>query len=303
MTIGKIKGSTLLITCGMMLLMAVGFILFADSASAHGYIESPKSRAYLCKQGENINCGPVQYEPQSVEGPGTFPKFGPPDGQIAGAGVFPDLDVQKVDRWKRVNLKGGKNTFQWHLTAPHRTTEWKYYITKKNWDPNKPLSRDALELEPFCYINDAGKKPSTTVTHECNVPTDRSGYHLILGVWEIDDTQNAFYQVIDVNLNNGDSGNGGTKDPDNGDTEDPDNGGTEEPSKGSEWKAQVSYQVGDQVTYQGKTYQCRQSHTSQTGWEPPKVPALWKEEKKVQSHEAEQERSFWEKLTSYFGWE
>ncbi len=52
--------------------------------------------------------------------------------------------------------------------------------------------------------NDGGVRPETTVTLEANVPTDRSGYHLILAVWEIADTGNAFYQVIDVNLvNNG----------------------------------------------------------------------------------------------------
>jgi hypothetical protein len=33
--------------------------------------------------------------------------------------------------------------------------------------------------------------------------------------------------------------------------------------------------VGEEVTYNGVTYKCRQSHTSQVGWEPPNVPALW----------------------------
>lgn len=28
-------------------------------------------------------------------------------------------------------------------------------------------------------------------------------------------------------------------------------------------------------TYAGTTYACIQSHTTRTGWEPPKVPALW----------------------------
>ena len=42
-----------------------------------------------------------------------------------------------------------------------------------------------------------------------------------------------------------------------------------------EWKAGVAYKVGDVVTYQGPQYQCRQAHTSQVGWEPPKVLALW----------------------------
>ena len=47
------------------------------------------------------------------------------------AGHFPALDVQTVDRWKKVTLNGGTNIFKWKLTAPHSTKEWKYYITKK----------------------------------------------------------------------------------------------------------------------------------------------------------------------------
>ncbi|MBK5432484.1 lytic polysaccharide monooxygenase [Bacillus sp. TH25] len=177
---------------------------FSEKASAHGYVESPASRSYLCKQGVNVNCGLVQYEPQSVEGIGGFPQLGPSDGQIAGAGHFPALDAQSVDRWKKVTLNGGTNTFKWKLTAPHSTKEWKYYITKKDWNPNMPLTRSSLDLVPFYVKNDGGVRPGTTVTHEANVPTDRSGYHLILAVWEIADTGNAFYQVIDVNLvNNG----------------------------------------------------------------------------------------------------
>ncbi|MBO1582585.1 lytic polysaccharide monooxygenase [Bacillus sp. XF8] len=192
-----------MLSCGV-LFTGVFTFGFTEKASAHGYVESPASRSYLCKQGVNTNCGPIQYEPQSVEGPGSFPQLGPSDGQIAGAGHFPDLDVQTVDRWKKVTLSGGKNTFQWKLTAPHSTKEWKYYITKKDWDPNKPLSRSDLDLVPFYVKNDGGIRPGTTVIHEANVPTDRNGYHLILAVWEIADTGNAFYQVIDVNLvNNG----------------------------------------------------------------------------------------------------
>lgn len=177
---------------------------FAGKASAHGYVESPASRAYLCKQGVNVNCGLVQYEPQSIEARGSFPQLGPSDGQIAGGGIFPELDAQSIDRWEKVTLNGGKNTFQWKLTAPHSTREWKYYITKKDWDPNKPLTRSQLETIPFYQKNDGGVRPGNTVVHEANVPTDRSGYHLILAVWEIADTPNAFYQVIDINLvNNG----------------------------------------------------------------------------------------------------
>lgn len=43
----------------------------------------------------------------------------------------------------------------------------------------------------------------------------------------------------------------------------------------AEWKAGATYKVGDRVTYEGTEYECRQSHTAQAGWEPPRVLALW----------------------------
>ena len=43
-----------------------------------------------------------------------------------------------------------------------------------------------------------------------------------------------------------------------------------------EWAAGVKYGVGSVVTYSGVKYECLQAHTSLIGWEPPRVPALWK---------------------------
>lgn len=42
-----------------------------------------------------------------------------------------------------------------------------------------------------------------------------------------------------------------------------------------EWTTGVLYRVNDEVTYQGPRYRCRQQHTSQVGWQPPAVLALW----------------------------
>ncbi len=39
----------------------------------------------------------------------------------------------------------------------------------------------------------------------------------------------------------------------------------------------INYAVGDRVRYEGKLYKCVQAHTSQIGWEPPNVPALFTE--------------------------
>lgn len=42
-----------------------------------------------------------------------------------------------------------------------------------------------------------------------------------------------------------------------------------------EWEAGVSYSVGAIRRRNGALYRCVQAHTSQEGWEPEKVPALW----------------------------
>ena len=42
-----------------------------------------------------------------------------------------------------------------------------------------------------------------------------------------------------------------------------------------EWQPDTKYEVGDRRQYNGLLYRCVQGHTSQDGWEPPNVPALW----------------------------
>ena len=41
------------------------------------------------------------------------------------------------------------------------------------------------------------------------------------------------------------------------------------------WAPNTAYAVGALVMYQSVEYKCIQAHTSQVGWEPPNVPALW----------------------------
>lgn len=41
------------------------------------------------------------------------------------------------------------------------------------------------------------------------------------------------------------------------------------------WAPDLTVAVGDYYTYDGITYVVIQAHTTQVGWEPPNVPALW----------------------------
>ncbi|WP_200966325.1 lytic polysaccharide monooxygenase, partial [Insulibacter thermoxylanivorax] len=186
----------LLFIAGTLLLIIICSILTADRASAHGWIMD--SRSDLCYRGINTDCGRVMYEPWSIEGPGNFPNGGVPDGQIASGSVFLELDEQSFDRWHKVEMTGGPYTFHWRMVANHSTDYWDYYITREGWDPNEPLKRSDLEL--FCRYEDNSALPPMDVYHDCFIPNDREGYHVIVGVWDIFDTPNAFYQVMDVNL-------------------------------------------------------------------------------------------------------
>jgi hypothetical protein len=47
------------------------------------------------------------------------------------------------------------------------------------------------------------------------------------------------------------------------------------------WAAGVAYAVNDAVSYDGNRWTCTQAHTSQVGWEPPAVPALWRDDGEV----------------------
>ncbi|EMS76515.1 chitin binding protein [Enterococcus durans IPLA 655] len=177
----------------------LGLFGFGTSGFAHGYVTSPGSRAYFGTAAAgnlNQNVGRAQWEPQSIEAPkNTFI-----DGKLASAGVtgFEPLDEQTATRWHKSVINPGNLTISWNLTAQHRTSTWDYYITKTGWNPNTPLKISDFEL--IAQIDDKATVPPKIVNQTITVPQDRKGYHVILAVWNISDTTNAFYQAIDVNI-------------------------------------------------------------------------------------------------------
>lgn len=43
------------------------------------------------------------------------------------------------------------------------------------------------------------------------------------------------------------------------------------------WSVDTAYEVEQRIRYRDKLYHVVQAHTSQEGWEPPTIPALWTE--------------------------
>ncbi|MGW8380798.1 lytic polysaccharide monooxygenase auxiliary activity family 9 protein [Streptomyces sp. ODS28] len=143
-------------------------------ASAHGWVTSPPSRQDQCAKG-TVSCGPIKWEPQSVEGPKGLKSCS------GGNSQFKELDDDSKG-WK-VTPVGQTTSFTWKLTARHATSTWQYYAGGKK----------------IAEFNDGGKRPGETVTHQVNFG-GLTGKQKVLAVWNIADTANAFYACTDVKV-------------------------------------------------------------------------------------------------------
>jgi chitin-binding protein len=243
--------------------VAAGLVATGSAASAHGYVSAPPSRQALCAQRAVADCGQIQFEPQSVEGPKGLRRC---DGGLAQFSVLSD----ESRAWPARSV-GGAVDFTWVFTARHRTANWEYFIGNTR----------------VAVVDGGNAQPEAVVTHRINLSAF-PGRRTVLAVWNIGDTPMAFYNCIDLNI----GGGGGdpqpapsTTPPTTPPTTTPTNPPATQPPAppatnpapgGAEWAANRAYRTGDEVTFKGATYRCRQAHTSLAGWEPsPFTLALW----------------------------
>lgn len=179
--------------------------LISSPVFSHGYVSQPESRSDKCALHENSECGAIQYEPQSLEANSDSFLSGALDGHMGSAGVarFSELDAQSTNRWSKNDINSGDYSFWWKFTANHRTSYFKFYITKQNWDPTVPLTVDEFDKIPFCEFKYDGSPPPMEIEIKClgkqGIPK-RTGYQIIMADWVVADTVNSFYNLIDVNF-------------------------------------------------------------------------------------------------------
>ncbi|WP_395104118.1 lytic polysaccharide monooxygenase [Actinomadura sp. SCN-SB] len=240
---------------------AGSMVVVAGPASAHGYVSSPPSRQALCAQGAVPDCGPIQFEPQSVEGPKGLRNC---HANLSRFAVLSDESRE----WP-AKAVGAKVSFRWVLTARHRTSTWEYFVGGTR----------------VAVFDDGNRQPDAVVTHVVDL-SGFPGRRTVLAVWNIGDTPMAFYNCVDLNIGGGTESAPPTG-PSQRPTATPGTGPaptqpaptqpapTKKPVKGAPWKPGVTYRIGDEVTYGGVRYRCRQAHTTIRSWEPPFTPALW----------------------------
>ena len=277
-------------------LLALCAVLLIQRVEAHGSMQTPVSRVYTCflegpESPDTAACqaavalGGTQalYDWNEINLANANGQHRAliPDGKLCSAGKdkYKGFDQARAD-WVATTLpQSGSYTFSYRATAPHRG-RFDLYVTRAGYSPTQPLRWADLEATPFLSIVDPPLVNGAYVMGG-QLPSGKSGRHLIYAIWQRSDSPEAFYSCSDV-IFGGSAGPTPTRTPTAAPTRTPTAGPTVAPTRTptapsgvAAWQPNTFYAVGARVSYGGRIYQCIQAHTSQTGWEPPNVPALW----------------------------
>jgi chitin-binding protein len=212
--------------------LIAGLGLAPATALAHGAMEVPLSRIYLCyKEGPETLKGSYDGVPAGappcidlVKMSGTQPLYDwtevnqmaangqhkkvAPDGKLCSGGreKYVGLDQRRAD-WPttRVNPDAnGRFTFRFHATTPHAVKYFRFYVSRDGWKPTDELRWRDLELFATVKNVEAETDPSVSYGQYYNMtvkmPENRTGRRLIYAVWQRSDSPEAFYSCSDVRI-------------------------------------------------------------------------------------------------------
>jgi chitin-binding protein len=234
----------LLTAAATLALGALALATGSEPAAAHGAAMTPGARTYLCwKDGltatgeikpNNPACAAAVAENganslynwfsvlRSDAGGRTVGYI--PDGKLCSGGNpnFSGYDQARAD-WPVTHLTAGaKLDFRYSNWAAHPGTFY-FYVTKDSWSPTRPLAWSDLEDQPFLTVTNPPQSgsPGTDGGYyyfSGNLPTAKSGRHIIYSRWVRSDSQENFFGCSDVTFDGGNGevtgiGSGGTPSP------------------------------------------------------------------------------------------
>jgi chitin-binding protein len=188
---------------------------------AHGSMTTPPSRVYACAQGNIENpADPACRAATELAGTAQFYDWMSinqadangnhravvPDGKLCSGGnhTFRGLDLARTD-WQATSIApaaNGRFEFVFRGTAPHRSRDWIFYVTRDGWNGTDPLRWD--DLVEFCRHGEVPLGAGNEYRFDCPFPQG-SGRRVIYNVWQRSDSNEAFYTCVDVILPSGDA--------------------------------------------------------------------------------------------------
>jgi chitin-binding protein len=190
-------------------------VITAMPADAHGTMQSPASRAYHCRFGDNPTSPTLAAcrDAAAIGGEQALYDWNGillsdvagnhrqriPDGQLCSAGrpEYHGFDQARADWPATPVVSGTPFAFQFLGSVPHQGTI-DIYITRDGFDPRRPLHWADLEDSPFLQITEVNPGGSYAAT--AAMPAGKTGRHIIYAIWQRSDSPEAFYSCSDVDF-------------------------------------------------------------------------------------------------------
>jgi chitin-binding protein len=268
--LGSREGAYIMIRTAIRSLLVVSLLigtsgLLIRPALGHGATQTPMSRVYSCfLEGPETPDTPVCRD--TIAAGGTQPLYDwnevhiltaggnhraiIPDGKLCSAGTpkYAAFDQPRTDWFTTILPASGNYTFVFNAFVPHNLGYFEFYVTRDGYDPLQPLKWSDLETTPFLRV-DNPPLVNGTYTMTGPLPANKSGRHLIYTIWQRTDSLEAFYSCSDVWF-----GSAATPTPT-----------TLPVCTAPAWNVAVVYQMGDEVSYNGRRWRARWSNA---GTEP-----------------------------------
>ncbi|MFF3483186.1 lytic polysaccharide monooxygenase [Streptomyces sp. NPDC002701] len=181
----------------------------AGPAAAHGAPTDPVSRSVACspsggQRAQSAACraavasGVAAFDNLRLAGVGGRDRQVVPDGELCSGGLaaYRGLDLARAD-WPSTRLAAGAGmTLTYRSTIPHTGT-FKLFLTKQGYDPAKPLKWSDLASEPFATATDPALV-NGAYRIRAELPSDRTGRHLLYTIWQNTSTPDTYYSCSDV---------------------------------------------------------------------------------------------------------
>ncbi|MBB3280952.1 lytic polysaccharide monooxygenase [Mitsuaria sp. BK037] len=197
---------------------ALTAIVAPSTAFAHGAPEFPISRQYNCFKNPSLPAcqAAIAYGGEQAiydwngvnqaNANGNH-KAVAPDLKICAGGQekFKGFDLARADWPATAYSPGadGKYEYRYNATAPHRSLNWTFFLTRDGWNPaTSPLRWSDLEQVQQLGPEQIVTSGKTIYTMKLTLPK-RTGRHVLFSAWQRSDSTEAFYACSDVDFGGG----------------------------------------------------------------------------------------------------
>ncbi|MCR3751838.1 lytic polysaccharide monooxygenase auxiliary activity family 9 protein [Lentzea californiensis] len=191
--------------------------LWTPTASAHGTIVGPATRAYQCWQtwgSQHTNPAMQQQDPMCYQafqansdtmwnwmsalrdGLGRNYQAATPDGQLCSNALTRNNSLNTPGRWKTTNL-GSSFSMHLHDQASHGADFLRVYISKNGFDP----TTQRLGWGNLDFITQTGRfAPAKDIRFDVQTSGAYRGHHVVFTIWQASHLDQAYMWCSDVNF-------------------------------------------------------------------------------------------------------